>query len=215
MNTIQMTVTQALRERKILKDRISRATNEGIYLALVEGDAQRPVNKAFRTHEELSAKIQSSTDSVNGLIKRYHAIVDALISSNANTTVTVAGQTLTVAAAIERRTSNSMTKEFLVRIGVQQAGIVREMDSRSRILSQSIEARIAANKTDSMDATQVAQLAADSKAVLERESMPKIFDPANILAGYDKMRSDFDAFEDELETQLNIINATTMIEIPA
>ena len=215
MNTIQMTVTQALRERKILKDRISRATNEGIYLALVEGDAQRPVNKAFRTHEELAAKIQSSTDSVNGLIKRYHAIVDALISSNANTTVTVAGQTLTVAAAIERRTSNSMTKEFLVRIGVQQAGIVREMDSRSRILSQSIEARIAANKTDSMDATQVAQLAADSKAVLERESMPKIFDPANILSGYDKMRSDFDAFEDELETQLNIINATTMIEIPA
>lgn len=215
MNTIQMTVTQALRERKILKDRISRATNEGIYLALVEGDAQRPVNKAFRTHEELAAKIQSSADSVNGLIKRYHDIVDALITSNANTTVSVAGKTLTVAAAIERRMSNSMTKEFLVRIGVQQAGVVREMDSRSRILSQSIDARVAANRTESMNATEIEKLVADSKAALERESMPKIYDPAGILPKYETMRNEFDAFEDELETQLNIINATTMIEIPA
>ena len=215
MSMIQMTVTQALRERKVLKDRITSAIHEGVYVSVVEGESLKPSNKAYKTANDLVSQIQGSTDKVEALIKRYNHIVDALIRSNAITTVTVAGETMTVAAAIERRNSHSMTQMFLQTIGQQYAAVAREVDSKQRSLNVQIENRVANNKTESMDAAQVAQLVEDSKKVLEKEYLPQIFDPSKNAENLQVRRDRAEKFSDELETQLNIINATTMIEIPA
>lgn len=215
VNMIQMTVTQALRERKVLNSRIERAIREGVYLGVVEGESKRPVNKAYRTVEDLTVQINASTDRVTSLMKRYNDIVAALILSNATTTVTVAGDDMTVAAAIERRNSFAMTMNFIAQLTQQQNTAVNDLTTRQRTLDANINQRVANNKTESMDAAQISELTANSKAVLEREFLPQIHDPRGNGAGLQSIREKAELFLDELETQLNIVNATTMIEIPA
>lgn len=215
VNMVSITVTQGLRERKVLRDRISRSINEGVFVSVVEGEAKRPASKAYRDLESLKATIQSSTDSVNGLINRYNAIVDALIASNASTTVTIAGVSMTVAAAIERRNSFEMSLNFLNAIQNQHNRCVTEVNTKQVVLDRAIESRILNNKTDSMDAAQVQQVSLDAKTVLDRESKPEVYDPMKNAENLKGLRSEAEAFMDELETQLNIVNATTMISVPA
>ena len=62
------------------------------------------LSKIKHNEEEFKKRTTSDFQSLNDLIKRRNQVKNAIVSSNAVTKVTVGGQTMTVAEAIEYKT---------------------------------------------------------------------------------------------------------------
>jgi hypothetical protein len=108
-----ISVTRALVELKTLGDRIARATMDLMGALPMRGGELAP---GMGTEEEFVAREKSGLQKVDALISRYRAVKAALIKSNAVTEVTVAGTKMTVAEAIERKTSRAFDSNLLGRL---------------------------------------------------------------------------------------------------
>jgi predicted Fe-Mo cluster-binding NifX family protein len=100
MTTI--TVTDALAELTLLEKRIASATidlDNNTLIAVIEVGK---VPTGYKTREEYQTKARAALQKVDALIVRRRGIKRSLVLSNAATMVTVAGQEMTVAEAIEQ-----------------------------------------------------------------------------------------------------------------
>lgn len=211
MSNTTTTVTQALRERKTLKARIEKAIATGIFVDIVIGEANRPDAGSHKDVDALTNALKSSFQSVVDLQARYNNIVEALVVSNATTKVTVAGKEMTVAAAIERRNSIHLEDKLIEAIGIQISRKGTVLTSKLSQLQIQIDERVKNNKTDVMNASDIAQLTANVEETMNKAYYPKIHDPIGLMELITKMRSDNILFKDELEVQLNLSNAVTKI----
>ena len=155
--------------------------------------------------------LKSSFQSVVDLQARYDNIVEALVVSNATTKINVAGKEMTVAAAIERRNSIQLEDKLVEAIGIQISRKSLTLTSKLSQLQTQIDERVKNNKTDVMNASDIAQLTADVESTMNKAYYPKIHDPVGLMGMIEKMRSDNILFKDELEVQLNLSNAVTKI----
>jgi len=99
----QMTVTDALAELTLLEKRIDSARaalEQNTLIAVVEVGK---VPTGFRSRDEHATKARAALQRVDDLINRRRTIKRAIVLSNASTTVSVAGQEMTVAEAIEMK----------------------------------------------------------------------------------------------------------------
>lgn len=114
-----MTVAAALNQLKILKDRIDQAllsrdeyvntTSSGMVLGISQPEYER--------------RVIARWDSLNALVRNRSLIKAAIVESNAKTTVTIGigptAETMTVAAAIERKRTIE-TDQLLLNLITQQ-----------------------------------------------------------------------------------------------
>lgn len=210
---VSITITEALRERKLLKKRIALATQLARPFGIVLGEAQKPEDKKFENKEQLVNALKSLTDSPFALIERYNKLVAAIIKSNATTNVVVAGETLTVADAVERRQSQLMMTTLINQIEAELARIAQTATMKERELNDKIDRQVRDNKTEAMNADDIKALVDETTARLKRVGSVLVVDPCNIREQLMSMKEKNLAFFDELETKLNIVNATTTIEI--
>lgn len=111
MTTTQtMSIHRALSELKTLNERIAKAIKEADYVATDRQSTQKIKGLSIEDYEKT---IQSGFDKAVSLIERRIHIKDAIVQSNAITEVTVAGETMTVAKAIERKTSIENEEQLL------------------------------------------------------------------------------------------------------
>ncbi|WHX45188.1 hypothetical protein QNH35_01415 [Bacillus pumilus] len=99
---MEMTITRALSELKMLDKRINRTVDEAVLGGLMIG---KHIQHGFQHQEDIEKKAKADDQSIQALIKRRNAIKSAIVVSNATTTIDVAGVSMTVAEAIERKTS--------------------------------------------------------------------------------------------------------------
>lgn len=97
MTTETMTIHKALSELKVLNSRIDKAISRCKFCV-----ANKHFNEKIEgiDKKEYIDNMKASYDQVNDLIKRMEAIKKAVVLSNAETKITVAGNTYTVAEAI-------------------------------------------------------------------------------------------------------------------
>lgn len=208
-----ITMTAALRKRKMLKLQLDKGTKTGMFVSLYEGDAKRPFKRMFQTESLLNKTIKAQVESVADQITYYHKLVAAIIKSNAETTVTVAGVSYTVADAIERRNSIMLTRNYITRIKNNIAEAADYITRRDKEIDTEVSSLVERSKTESMDASALKQLESDTRTRVISDKALKIADPCGLASSVDKMEEEYQDFCNELEDALNISNAVTLIEV--
>ena len=112
----RITVTEGLVELKLYGKKINKAVDDGKFVyAVKKSDKQ----VAHMSKEEASSKIEASYQSVTDLIKNRNALKSAIVQSNAVTMVKVGDKVMTVAEAIERKSSIEYEKDLLTSLECQ------------------------------------------------------------------------------------------------
>lgn len=213
-----MSVTRALVELKTLGDKINRAISSGTYVALQTGtgDKSKFSNAAtvspFASKVEAESKIKGSFDSVESLVNRRQAIKSAIILSNAKTNVTFGAKTITVAEAIELKSTVEFRKSFLTNLQTQLNYANREMILKNTALDAKIDKLL--ETTYGSEKTKV------DASIVEAISKPQrdhgevvLFDPLDIQSKIDAQRELLDQLESELDFTLSESNARTTIVV--
>lgn len=113
----QILVTKGLNELKLLDSRINRKIEEGEFIAAAKLSVQNVNGKI--TKEAYKANAKADYQSIVDLIKRRNNIKSAIIQSNAVTKVDIAGKIMTVAEAIDKKSSIEYEISLLEKLTMQ------------------------------------------------------------------------------------------------
>ncbi|GFN32503.1 hypothetical protein [Paenibacillus xylaniclasticus] len=206
---MKISITRGLAELKTLDSRIRKAIQETSYIGLVTG---KKAIVGYKDNTEYESKVKSNYQSVNDLIKRRNNIKAAIVKSNAETIVTVGGKEMTVAEAIERKSSIEYEQLLLHKLTNEYAAAIRKYEQEEEKvkgrLDELIKTTFGSDKKPTAD-----QYDATSKPFLEQNE-PKLIDPLKLKNEIDKLSCEIEEFLTNVDYELSTINAITQIEIP-
>ncbi|NER19827.1 MAG: hypothetical protein F6J96_03625 [Symploca sp. SIO1C2] len=206
----QMTVTDALAELTLLEKRIDSARavlEQNTLIAVVEVGK---VPTGFRSRDEHATKARAALQRVDDLINRRRTIKRAIVLSNASTTVSVAGQEMTVAEAIEMKNFISYYNNVLATMTSAFSRTCQEYKTAQARVKQRLD-KLAMEVLGKNASSEKYQSLADS--FLEREGV-ELLDPTNLAEEIARRLTFIEQFESTVDRVLSISNARTMIEIP-
>lgn len=202
----QISITRALAQVKSLNDRIQRGTGAQFIAVSVGG---KITGKS--SIQEAEQILTSNLQSVQGLIAQRTALKSAIVRSNATTTVQIAGQTMTVAEAIERKSSIVLEQALLQQIKTQKNQGTAIVEQKNVEVQQRIDALLA--QSYGRDAKISEQ---DQQAVAgpyEARHKAALVDPNRLDDIITKMQEALDGFLLEVDFALSEVNAKTIIEV--
>ena len=204
----RVTIHRALSELKLIGARIQKGIDDLTPSGIVQKD--KLVNGVYK-RDDFEKKARESFQSTIDLIDRKNKIKSAIVKANGETKVTIAGVSMTIADAINFKTSIVHKKALI--------------DSLRKKHNQSKSHLEKNNTTVESNALGLAQAALgkkevkigdnDAQAVMEPYLKANIFelvDPIGVedkIASMEKKISDFEA---EVDAVLSEINAITIIE---
>lgn len=213
MTKEKMNVHKALTELKMLDKRISSAIDdEFTRYCLANKASNKKINgDDITTYQDA---VKSHYQSVIDLMKRRIVIKQAVVKSNAETVVEVAGQKYTVAEAIEMKNHGLEHKEKLHAILSQdyseamqtcnRANLGLEDKARQYILSLYGESEKSGTKNQDHEEEIRKYIDANTYSII---------DPIDVKSIMDELREEIDSFMTEVDAALSTSNAVTMIEI--
>ncbi|MCY8400125.1 hypothetical protein [Bacillus haynesii] len=205
---MELTITRALSELKMLDKRIKRAVNEATFGGLMIG---KKLPNGFRTTEDLETRAKADHQSIEALIKRRNAIKSAIVVSNATTKIEVAGVKMTVAEAIERKTSISYDIQLLDKLKEVYADLVDEADSINQKVTERLDKHL-----ETLFGKDGKVKAAENQEIVKSflaENEAKIIDPLNLKEKIDSLAKKIEDFEMEVDFALSESNTLTKIKI--
>lgn len=207
---MEISITRGLAELKLLTKRIESALAELRPCAVVQGD-HAPVG--FASQDDFVARNKARLQSVVALIQRRAAIKSAIVLSNAATNVKVGGVEMTVAEAIERKSSIELDKQLLAVLSQERTRAL------SKVKLGNASVRNEANqRTDAALGENAKKSNADEYEALfiryfER-NQHKLVEPRNLEQQIDEMRKRIEDFEMEVDFILSESNTVTKITVP-
>ena len=216
--TQTMSVTRALVELKTLNDKINRAIVGGVYVGLQTGTGDKSkfsnssLNGQFASRVEAESKIKGSFDSVESLVNRRQAIKSAIILSNAKTQVSFGGKTITVAEAIELKSTVEFRRSFLANLQSQLNYANGNMVQKNAALEAKIDKLLETSYGSEKTKVDAAVVEAISKPQRDTNGV-SLFDPLDIQSKIDSQRELLDQLESELDFTLSESNARTTIVV--
>jgi len=197
----KMTITRALVELKTLDKRIQKSIDESLFVS-IEGELRKPDVRA--------EKAQANYDRVRDLLERRVRIKSSIVISNATTTVRICGRDMTVAEAIELKTSIKNYKNLLSQMKRQYGNSVQSMELENDRARRTLESSLVRNDSDKEKDRQSVE---DYSRQYMKVNGVKLYDPLDItnkITEVDKFVVDF---ESEVDFILSERNATTFIEV--
>jgi hypothetical protein len=192
---------------KTLDKRISQQSKE-INLLDVEVDKKLTMSKQPKNDfiQDVKASYQKLTD----LIRQRNTIKSNIVKSNALTTVRVAGGDMTVAQAIERKSSIIFEKNLLNAMRHELAHVIARMDLTNNQAQARLDKLL--ESTFSKDSTKVKpeEFESVSKPFLER-NQATLVDPLDIRKVIESLEESINNFEEEVDIALSESNAVTLI----
>ena len=142
--TVQtISVTRALVELKRLDERIQKAISGGVFVARTVGtDTKKKVVGTNDSIADVSAKILGSFDKVQSLIANRAAIKSAIVMSNAATKVSILGKEVSVAEAIELKSTVQFRTQYVNTLRHQLTNERNLVDRANIALETEIEAAV-------------------------------------------------------------------------
>ncbi len=209
MTTTQtMSIHRALSELKTINERIAKAIKEADYVATDRQSTQKIKGLSIEDYENT---IQAGFDKAVSLIERRIHIKDAIVQSNAITEVTVAGETMTVAKAIERKTSIENEEKLLSsmiearRMAINK--LTKENDSLPKRLEEYLTAILGSKENAKKEEVEL-----HTKAFMERNEYILI-DPLKINTRIEELDEKVSSFKAEVDAILSESNALTKITV--
>ena len=209
----QMSVTRALVELKTLQDRINREIQSGTFIArLVGQDTYQNVADKIGTVTAVSEKIKGSYQSVEALISRRQKIKSAIILSNANTKVSLMGTEMTVAEAIELKSTVQFRQYYLNTLRTQYSQVTNQIATKNaeleKVIEQLLTTSYGSDKTK-IDADTVKAIADPQR----KQKQSSALDPVGIEAKIKKLEEEIEVLTSEIDFVLSESNAKTVIVV--
>ena len=205
-----MSVHKALAELKVLDSRIGNAILSGDFVITKKNNQDTVKGK---TAEQYKVKATEAFQKASDLILRRNAIKNAVVISNAKTTVRIGDNEYTVAEAIEKK-NHGMDFYIQLRDVLRQqfAKQKSELEKHNASLQQKAEQFVTGLmggkevKTDSTEFT----TAVDT--YIKSNTMP-LLDPLGIEKKIEELDDMINSFLPEVDAALSVSNAITTITI--
>lgn len=205
---MKMTITRALVELKTLNKRITSAIDVLNPVTVVTG---KNIPRGFETRDNFEKEVKSKFESVNALIARRKQIKSGIVTANAATYVEIAGVKMTIAEAIERKTSIALENALLHKLSSTYALNLKNHEQMEMKCNEQLHRLLEVNfgkdskaKTEEVDAI--------TKPYLENNA-PKFIDPLDVKKKIEELENSISKFIAEVDVVLSEANAKTEIEV--
>ena len=213
MTTETMNMHKALVERKILPDRIDKLQRECEFIKAVKNNSKKIGGK---TVHELGETMKANHQKLSDLMNRLDALEDAIIKSNGITTLTINGDTMTVAEAINRKNKKVgrlKTWRDILTMKYRDAMSAYDMNSGEVLEDDANEyvQRILRSQGGTAEKSDEKFVKALHDSYIENNEF-ELIDPLGIkdvIASYD---DEIAVLESEYDAALSVSNATTVVE---
>ena len=208
----KITITQALVELKLYDKKINKAIlNDSEFVSDRRISEETIHGKTIR---EIENNIISDYQSVLDLIRNRTSIKSAIVNSNANTYITIGDVTMTVAEAIEYKTSIQYDKMLLDTLKRQFAKSKEIVELSNLEMEEEIEKRVISvfGSKENVKNTSEKEIEAIENPIRRRKERVLI-DPIDIANKIKILDENIDEFEKNVDTVLSVSNAITFIEV--
>ena len=209
-----MSITRALVELKNLDNKIKQAIQGAHFIGVTTGKDNNKKVFIPSGNDVASAQqlIQGNFDKATQLISNRQKIKAAVVKSNAVTEVKLAGKVLTVAEAIETKTSLPY-KELLLTTLVQQANSAHtHVSNINNKMNEDIDKALQVvygNEKGKVQSEMYEQVAEPQR----KQKEGAILDPAKIDLKIKSLQDEIQTIKSELDFVLAESNAKTEIEV--
>lgn len=215
----KMLVTQALDERDLVVKKIGDKISKMKLVDVKKRNEEKTADSRV-TPEEFGSTASAAYQSILDLIDRFQRIDAAIVASNAASTVKTSYGEFTVAGAIalkNRLKGNgiyNVSGAFETRVTTQlerqyQAAVQTADDKNKSLESQAETMRLSILGKDSKVKDTKPLEVVDAYI---RENTTEVIDPLESQKKVQELKEKVDTLLKELDTQIKVSNATTMIE---
>lgn len=208
---MKMTISRALAELKLLDSKINDAIRRSQFAAPMKNSDKTFANGL--TRNQFEARASETLQSINDLIARRTFIKTKIVESNAATLVTIGTETMTVAAAIEKKGTLGYEENVLSVLANQHIKAVAEVEKQninmSANLERMLEATLGREGKQTIKADDLNAIAAPYK---EQNSWSLVA-LKNIQTEIEARNTALMEFKSEVDLVLSESNAITSFEI--
>jgi len=210
MTTETMTVHKALAELKVLDSRIVDAILSGDFVITKKNNQDTVKGK---TVEQFKSKATEAFQKASDLIRRRNAIKNAVVVSNANTTVKIGDKDYTVVEAIEKK-NHGMDYYVQLRDVLRQqfAKQKSELENHNASLQQKAEQFVTGLMGGREVKTDSAEYISAVDTYIKSNTMT-LLDPLGIEKKIEELDDMINTFLPEVDAALSVSNAVTTITI--
>ena len=207
----EITVTEGLRELKLYDAKINKAINKA-NLVIAAKKSEDILKQIGKTKKEFKDEAKAEYISIKDLIENRAKLKAAIVNSNAKTKVTIDGVKMTVAEAIERKSSIEYEQTLLKKL----KSAYEKANDLVSYNNDKVD-----NKVDELIKTMVgkdtSKMSKDDQDKITngyRENNEwDIVDPIEIRKEIDKLEERIDGFLANVDVQLSLSNSTTFIKL--
>lgn len=207
----EMTVQRALNELNTLENRIDKRLSDFRIIG-TRKNSESKVSETRETVADFAVRAKAIMDSADALLKRQQQLKHAIMTSNAQTMVEVAGVTYTVMTAIDRKRTIENEKRVLATmksaLRTAETKVSRENDKVEDYIQRQVLAMASgdlANKKDEF-------ITSFEKSYRDKNGWDLV-DPLGLRDLIEKREQEILDFELEIDTALTVSNAITKIVI--
>lgn len=194
----KLTVTRGLSTLKLLEKRIHKKA-ESTFIS---------VNISDQTN---SSDIKGNYDSIMDLIKYRNDLKAAIMLSNAKTIVTINNEEMSVAEAIDRKSSIAYLKLLVNSLKEQLMDARMIADNHNRNQESRLDALLEANfGSDTKHKAENFKTIADE---FWKKNKADLIDPLDLQKKIETLTEEIDNFENEVDLVLSESNATTFLDL--
>lgn len=205
---MEMTITRGLAELKLLDSRINRSINEAV---LGSNSVGKKLPTGYNSVEDVEKRAKSDYQSVKDLLKRRNAIKSAIVLSNATTVVEVAGVKMTVAEAIERKTSISYEEQLLSKMRSTYTQVVNHVDRINNEMKARLDSHL--ETLFGKEGKVNPQSHEDIVKAFKADNEATFIDPINLEKQINELVKSIEDFNMEVDFTLSESNTITRITI--
>lgn len=207
---MEMSITRALSELKLLDSRINRVISN---LQLVASNKKSAKNvDSFCTIQTFEENAKSDYQSVIDLIERKKKIKSAIVESNANTIAEIANIKMTVADIIERKNNIEYEKTLLRVMKSQLNSAKANTNARNESVDRKLD-EILVTMLGREGAKNADKSTNEFSVKYKEDNEYEILDPLSIEVKIKDLEEKIENFENEVDFVLSESNTITKIVI--
>lgn len=198
----EISITRALMELKTLDKRIQQAIQGAVFVSIT-GQLQKPSNESLAA----VSKYQSITD----LLERRAVLKSKIVKSNANTNVKICGKEMSIAEAIEKKSTISHFKNLLTAMRKQYLDANTQVTNMNNRIRNDLDNKISTGMQNTNTESKF-DIADFSKKYIEINGI-SMYDPLKLASKIEELDSYITSFESEVDYVLSEKNSTTTVTL--
>ena len=211
VSTTTMTLARALAYLKKTSAQLEKIPNT-VYLGLAKGKDERlvPHNaNQGKSVGEVEATIKANMDAITSLLLNRDIVKSALLLANQSTQVTIAGQVMSIAEAVDRK-QNIGPKKLLLQAFVLQWN---QVSNSYNALAAALEVERQKLQTEALKANSDKELIASQLLASWKANTPSMIDPLGIQQRKTALETEITDFLDNVDYVLSEANAVNTITV--